>query len=303
MGWIEVKGDIHRKKAKRCQEVLENLGAVAVSLMDPGVDPLFEPLPGTTPLWENLKIVGLFDDSVSKTALALQLQQQFPHMTFEIEPLPEQDWTRTWLEHFHPQAFGDRLWVMPSDYPDPPEMGPDPVILTLDPGLAWGTGTHATTALCLRWLANNQKSIALLDVLDFGCGSGILGIAACLLGVHKVWAIDHDPQAITATRDNANRNAIPESQLCVQLNNHPEAVPTVDVILANILAMPLIELAPQLQGFCRLHGKIVLSGILENQAEQVMDAYRPWFTFEPVQVQEGWVLLIGTKFSEISFAS
>lgn len=293
MAWLEVSGSISHKKAEHCQEILENLGAVAVSLIDPGQDPLLEPLPGTTPLWENLNIIGLFEATRDREQLAQQLQQQCPYLTFEISILPDQDWTRAWLEHFHPQRFGEHFWIIPTEYPNPPDLGPNPVVLTLDPGLAFGTGTHPTTALCLSWLANND--VAQYKVLDYGCGSGILGIAACLLGASTVWAIDQDPQAITATRSNAEQNGISPDQLQVQLNTQPEAIPVVDLILANILAEPLIALAPLLQHYCRPGGKIVLSGILDHQAMSVQNAYTPWFHFEPITHQDGWILLIGNK--------
>lgn len=293
MAWIEVTADIVEAAAESCQEVLEGLGALAVTFQETDSAPVLEPAPGTTPLWDKLKIVGLFDHHAPKQVILAALQAQCPEIPFTLSILPDQDWTRAWLEHFHPQRFGENFWIMPSDYPNPPDLGPNPVVLHLDPGLAFGTGTHPTTALCLSWLANNE--IAQKTVIDFGCGSGILGIGACLLGAQQVWAIDHDPQAIIATQSNAAQNKIPENQICVMISEDNIKLPKVDVVLANILAEPLIRLAPMLQAHCLPNGHIVLSGILKEQAQNVLAAYQPWFEFAPIQEQDNWVCLVGTK--------
>lgn len=293
MAWLEVTAQIPEAEADPCQATLEDLGAVAVTLLDASETPLLEPDPGATPLWDLLKITGLFDENTDKTRLKSKLRSTYPETDFSLTSLPEQDWTRAWLAHFHPQKFGKHLWIIPTDYPELPELGPEPVILTLDPGLAFGTGTHPTTALCLSWLANGE--IKNKKVIDFGCGSGILGIAACLLGAAQVWALDHDPQAITATQQNALQNKIPSDNLKAHLSEDKAVLPEVDIVLANILAQPLIDLAPILQSHCRVNGHLVLSGILENQAKAVQAAYEVWFDFEPVAAEDGWVRLVGIK--------
>lgn len=193
------------------------------------------------------------------------------------------------MKNYHAIRCGERLWICPS-WQQPPE--PDKVNLMLDPGLAFGTGTHPTTFMCLQWI--DQQDFSGLQVMDYGCGSGILGIATLLLGAQQVIGVDIDPQALLATTENARRNQLPDNAMPVYL---PPRCPKVevDIMLANILAGPLVQLAPTLNGLTRLGGKLCLSGILGLQAEEVMAAYRPWFDFEPPRHQEEWVCLTATK--------
>jgi ribosomal protein L11 methyltransferase len=275
----------------RLEELLIEAGAQAVTLEDSADAPVYEPAPGETPLWPRTRVVGLFDAAVDVAAVQAALctalgVEQLPG--WRVEALADRDWERAWLESFRPMRFGRRLWVCPSEYP-PPE--PEAVNIRLDPGLAFGTGTHATTALCLEWL--DSANLAGKRVLDYGCGSGILAIAAAQLGAHAVWAVDIDPQALTATRDNAARNGMADRvSTCL-----PEELPAmqVDVLLANILAGPLVELAPRLVSLLRPDATLVLSGILEDQAASVMGAYREFCSLAPPVARDGWVRLVGVK--------
>lgn len=283
MSWVEVECEIEENAAKRLSEQLEKFGALAVSYYDATGTPLLEPAPGTTPFWQRMKVVGLFPQEMDLALLNNQLKGCFSTLDFEIKPLEDKDWTRTWLEHFRPISFGDRLWVMPSNV----------AVVKLDPGLAFGTGTHPTTALCLQWLNNNLLPEI---VIDYGCGSGILGIAALLLGAQKVWAIDYDPQALQSTRENAMRNQLSPEQISTFLPEAlPTPLPTAKLIMANILAEPLISLAPQMAQMCEEGGNIILSGLLTSQIESVCHAYSEWFEFEPPTLQEDWVLLSGKR--------
>lgn len=277
--WIEAECEIEESAAKKLSSQLEKLGALAVSYYDATGIPLLEPAPGTTPFWQRMKLVGLFAQDTDLDALEKQLKASFSTLDFQIKPLEDKDWTRTWLEHFKPISFGERLWVMPSNV----------AVLKLDPGLAFGTGTHPTTALCLQWLNDNPTPET---IIDYGCGSGILGIAALLLGAQHVLAVDYDPQALQSTRENALRNQLSVSQIATLLPDElPSPLPTAKLVMANILAEPLIALAPQMANMCESDGTLILSGLLTNQIDSVCAAYLPWFEFEPPVIQEDWVLL------------
>lgn len=279
MSWVEVHCEIEESSIDALSNQLEALGALAVSYFDATGVPLLEPKPGTTPFWQKMKCVGLFEANVNVAMIHQKLSQLFPALRFETQSLEDRDWTRTWLAHFRPMSFGERLWIMPSNV----------AVVKLDPGLAFGTGTHPTTALCLKWLNDHEIPST---VIDYGCGSGILGIAAILLGAQKVWGIDYDPQALQSTKDNLHRNHLPEDAITTLLPEElPDPLPQVELILANILAEPLISLAPQLAQLCVPEGSLVLSGLLSHQIESVCEAYQPWFTFETPVIEEDWVLL------------
>jgi len=293
MSWVELNIEVSSDDTEQCASVLEAAGACAVSYFDAKDTPLLEPLPGTTPLWDCVKVVGLFPVETNLSALKNTLHRTYPHSTLTVTPLVEQDWSRTWLAHFRPIAFGERLWVCPQDAAfTPPEK--NAIILRLDPGLAFGTGTHPTTALCLSWLDKHLPTHA--RVVDYGCGSGILGIAALLLGAQKVWAVDYDPQALLSTRVNADKNHLSleqcETFLPAQFSPPPEGA---NLVLANILAEPLITLAPLLQTCCAPGGHIVLSGLLRTQVDVVKAAYLAAFDFAEDVFQEDWALLVGQR--------
>ncbi len=291
MPWLQLKLTTDRDSAEGLEDLLLASGAVSVTLEDNADQPILEPALGETPLWDQVRLTGLYDADIDTRAVSkrLTLAWSQPLPEHRWEQLEDKDWEREWMSHYQAIRCGERLWICPS-WQEPPE--PDKVNLMLDPGLAFGTGTHPTTFLCLQWL--DQQPVDGLDLVDFGCGSGILGIAALLLGAKRVTGVDIDPQALTATQDNAERNGLPDDTMPVYLPGRCPEV-TADIMLANILAGPLVDLAPRLQQMTRDGGKICLSGILANQADAVMEAYRPWFDFDPVAEQDGWVRLTGTK--------
>src|SRR5690554_2548866 len=291
MPWLQLKIHTTRRQMANIEAALQQAGAVSVTLEDDADQPILEPALGETPLWDSVRITGLFDAGINTSdisaTLGMRLGDAVPAHRWEA--LEDKDWEREWMRNYHPIQCGERLWICPS-WQTPPE--PEHVNVLLDPGLAFGTGTHPTTFLCLHWL--DKQAPDGKQLVDYGCGSGILGIAALLLGARQVTGVDIDPQALLATRENARRNGLAEAAMPVY---HPDQCPAleVDFTLANILAGPLVELAPQLSAVTRTGGKICFSGILADQAQQVMAAYAPWFDFEPeAQIQE-WVRITGTK--------
>ncbi len=290
MPWIQIKIDVHAEQAGQFEDWLLEAGAEVVTLEDGADQPLFEPPPGTTPLWDQTRVVGLFDASADSDAILAWLAEcaEPEALVARAELLEDKDWEREWMKNFHPIQCGQRLWICPS-WREPPD--PTAVNLKLDPGLAFGTGTHPTTKLCLQWL--DQQALNDTLVVDYGCGSGILAIAALLLGARQALAVDNDPQALTATRDNAQRNDV-QDQVVTLL---PDQVPDTqaDVMVANILAQPLIQLAPRLAALTRPGGLLALSGILREQAEGVAERYREWFDIDAIEVQEDWVRITGIR--------
>ena len=293
MPWIQVRLDTTADHAETLEDLLLEAGACAVTLQDAQDQPVYEPELGTTPLWNNTVVVGLFDAQTRTDELIPFLKANIPQKPFpdhKIELVEDKDWEREWMTHFHPMQFGDRLWVCPSwkEVPDP-----DAINLMLDPGLAFGTGTHPTTALCLRWL-DQHNQLEDKEVVDYGCGSGILAIAALLLGAHSAIGVDLDPQALEATIENARRNHISIGKLSVFLPND-EPAEQADVVLANILAGPLTQLAPKLAGLTRTGGSIALSGILAEQADDIAQTYEQWFAMDTPVTFDGWAMLSGKR--------
>ena len=290
MAWLQLHLATTEKHADAFQAALENLGACAVTLTDGADQPVFEPPPGTRPLWQNTVVSALFEADAELELILSALQQQgLQADAHHHETLEDQVWERAWMDDFSPMRFGERLWIVPSwtDAPDP-----NGVNLKLDPGLAFGTGTHETTALCLEWLdghALNGKT-----VLDFGCGSGVLAIAALLLGAGQTTGTDIDPQALIASEENARNNGVAD-RLDLFLPEQMPAEYRCDVLVANILAGPLVELAGQLASYCRPGGSLALSGILAEQAESVRNAYAPWFDLNPTTQQGDWVRIDGVR--------
>lgn len=295
MPWIQLQIPADPDNADQLEDLLMEMGAEAVSMEDAADQPLYEPDPGTTPLWHQTNVTGLFGSerdieelcAAVKDAWHQQTQQSLPDI--DVTLVEDKDWEREWMEDFKPLRFGERLWIVPSwhDAPDPHAAN-----LLLDPGLAFGTGTHPTTALCLEWLDGHDVSSC--QVIDYGCGSGILGLAALLLGADHVIGVDTDPQALEASRENARRNRVEEDRLDLFLPaDEPDAM--ADIMLANILAQPLIGLAPRLAAMVRPGGDIVLSGILSNQAREVMEAYEPWFVMDEPEQREEWIRLTGRR--------
>ncbi|PAV24613.1 50S ribosomal protein L11 methyltransferase [Tamilnaduibacter salinus] len=295
MRWIQLHVPADPDHAELVEELLMGAGAEAVTMEDAADQPLFEPEPGTTPLWNQTRVTGLFQTDENMEGIRALLQDQYHQQTqqtlghIEVELLEDRDWERAWMDDFQPIRFGQRLWIVPSWHSAP---DPDAANLVLDPGLAFGTGTHQTTALCLEWL--DGQDLTGQQVIDYGCGSGILGLAALLLGARHFVGVDTDPQALEATRENTRRNEIDESRVALYLpDNDPEM--EADLVLANILAQPLMSLAGKLASRVREGGWIVLSGILSEQAVQVADAYDPWFDMQPPTEKEGWVCITGRR--------
>ena len=294
MPWQQLKIQTTPAQLDTLQDLLESAGAAAVMLLDAGDQPLLEPPPGATPLWDYIELIGIFTADSDMPALIEFLEKMLaaPLPAWRCELLEDKDWERAWMDHYHPMRFGQRLWVVPSWTPPPVA---DAVNLLLDPGLAFGTGTHATTALCLEWL----DGLDLRDccVVDYGCGSGILAIAALLLGASSAIAVDNDPQALTATLANAERNGVSERLRVLSATDAADLPAGVaDVVVANILAGPLIALAPRLLALLRPGGHIALSGLIRSQQEDVEQAYRTALTFAPVAVrEEDWCRVSGQK--------
>lgn len=290
MPWIQIRINATAKTADKVSNMLLGRGAQAVTFMDAKDVPVYEPMPGETPLWGETEVMGLFDAETDPAPTIAFFQQIFGEdVGYKVELLEDKDWVREWMDHFHPMQFGERLWICPSwrDVPNP-----GAVNVMLDPGLAFGTGTHPTTALCLQWL--DGLDLAGKTVVDFGCGSGILGIAALKLGAARVIGIDIDPQAIQASRDNAMRNGVADQIELYLPADQPQGVEA-DVVVANILAGPLRELAPLIAGHGKPGSLMALSGVLESQAQELELIYGQWFDMDPTAVKEEWCRLSGRK--------
>ncbi len=287
MAWLQLR--VHSRHPEFADEILLAHNASAVSYVDAVDKPVLEPAPGETPLWEDTVTLGLFVENTDLAPVMADLRELLPdgaEALFETELIEDQDWVRVWLKDCPPLRFGDKLWVVPHEKVSEVTQA-DAVMLRLDPGLAFGTGTHPTTALCLEWIAT--ADLRGKTVLDYGCGSGVLAIAALLMGAERAICVDIDPQALLATRNNAADNGVADRVTTLL----PEAfVPfAADVVLANILANPLIALAPRLAGSIRKGGMLVLAGLLERHADEVRDAYATWFEFLPDVQREGWTRL------------
>ncbi|GHF98941.1 50S ribosomal protein L11 methyltransferase [Thalassotalea marina] len=292
MPWIQLRLSANEETAEKYSDWLMACGAQAVTFIDAKDTPIYEPLPGDEiTYWSNTVVMGLYDASHDMDKAISYLQGIHPegkNLKYKLEQLEDKDWEREWMDNFHPMKFGERLWICPS-WREAPE--PNAVNVMLDPGLAFGTGTHPTTALCLTWL--DSLDLSGKTVVDFGCGSGILSLAALKLGAEKVIGIDIDPQALQASLENAKRNGV-EDRLELFL---PKDQPTLkaDVVVANILAGPLRELAPTIIEFVADNGLLALSGVLENQANDLQNLYGQWCNMSPIAVQDEWVRLSGQK--------
>lgn len=293
MSWLQINIATPEKNVEQISTFLNLLGAASVTLLDAADQPILEPALGTTPLWTQTVIAALFAAEVDADQIIGFLKKQLGAEAithYHTEHITDKNWERAWLDNFHPMQFGENLWVCPSVI-DPPN--PNAVNIILDPGLAFGTGTHPTTALCLQWLDANPPHHK--TVIDYGCGSGILAIAALKLGAQHVFAVDHDEQALEATLQNAKRNHIDPQHLSVYLPEHqPECA--ADVLLANILANPLLELAPRFAKLVKPGGQLVLSGIFVTQIAMLQEAYAPWFSFTQNWQEGDWACVEGLRF-------
>jgi len=290
--WQELQFRTRKEQVDALETWLFEHGALSVTLEDQADQPLLEPGPGETPLWDRVCVTALFPGEQPLQPLLVLVPDEWIDAKPDSPRIVEdREWTRVWEDQFHPMRMGERLWICPS-WTAPPE--PDAINILLDPGLAFGTGTHPTTAMCLRALDEGLRAGA--RVVDYGCGSGILGIAAARLGAGAVLGVDNDPQAITASADNAERNAVALDQFSVVMPSSAEIgdwAGSADWVVANILAGPLIELAPALIGLLAPGGQLLLAGLLEGQVNEVISAYAPNVPLRIAAQQEEWVLLQG----------
>lgn len=298
MPWLELSLTIRQADQQRVELALEEIGALAITLLDAEVDTpheraILEPGVGETPVWSEIALCALFDAGTDRVGLVHVLSELAP----EIDPaqirfceVADQDWTRVWMDQFKPMRFGRRLWIYPSHI-EPPHDDAEAVTVRLDPGLAFGTGTHPTTALCLEWL--DGVDLGGKTVIDFGCGSGVLAIAAIQLGATRVLGIDNDTQALTASRDNAQRNGVVDRLDLFAPEDFPNTC--ADVFVANILAGPLTTLAPRFADCMKPGAPFALSGILADQAHDLIECYREWADDLVVTTREDWVLISGVR--------
>lgn len=292
MPWIQLKLNANNENAEAIGELLMDNGALSATFTDSQDTPIFEPLPGETRLWGDTDVTGLYAAETDMLPVIAELKASpllADDFAFKVELLEDKDWEREWMENFHPMQFGERLWICPSWKPVPDE---NAVNVMLDPGLAFGTGTHPTTALCLSWL--DKQDLTGQTVIDFGCGSGILAIAALKLGAQRVIGIDIDPQAIAASRDNAQRNGVSEQLELFLPEDLPEGI-IADTLVANILAGPLRELSNNITQLVKPQGALALSGILEQQASELNELYNQWFDMDNAEIKDEWARLSGKK--------
>ncbi|WP_371194357.1 50S ribosomal protein L11 methyltransferase [Glaciecola sp. SC05] len=293
MPWQQIKINVKAADAEAIGDLLSELEAQAVSFIDAKDTPVYEPKPGEVLLWPDTQVIGLYDADFDLSEVIATLSSLPLFKTtfnYALDQLEDKEWEREWMVNFHPMQFGKRLWICPSwrDAPDPLAIN-----VKLDPGLAFGTGTHPTTSLCLRWLDSQQLENK--DIVDFGCGSGILAVAALKLGAKNVIGIDIDPQALLASKQNAQNNEV-DSKLKLYLPEHqPKA--SVDLVLANILAAPLKALHRVITDYCKTGGNLVMSGILVSQVSEVVSKYQADFDFEEVVCEGEWVRLVGRRIS------
>ncbi|VAX06129.1 Ribosomal protein L11 methyltransferase [hydrothermal vent metagenome] len=291
MSWLQLSLTVPKEQAPLVEVLFENMDALSVTLGDAGDEPILEPGLGETPLWQATQVTAMFAGNRNQEELRNLINQSLKadvSRQLQLERLEDQAWERTWLADFHPMLFGKRLWVCPTG--QRPE-ATDAIIMKLDPGLAFGTGTHPTTALCLKWL--DSTDLRGKTVIDFGCGSGILAIAALLLGAEQAIAADHDHQALQATRDNARKNGVDSELITVM----PEQMPAIkgDILLANILAGTLINLESLLASHVTSGGQIILAGILADQADEVSQTFSTSFDMRHPEIQGDWISIVGVR--------
>lgn len=296
LDWLTLELTVPAERVDAAETCLFEAGALSVTLLDAEDHPLHEPAPGELPIWPHVIVQALFSGHFSRRALSDELVAAGlvdSATMLHFSDMPERDWMRAWMDRYRPMRFGRSLWICPSHVdPDPAW----PLVVRLDPGLAFGSGTHPTTALCLEWI--DPLDLENQVVIDYGCGSGVLAIAAALKGAVPVIAVDHDPQALTATLDNAERNGVADRMSAMnplEFRQLPPARRRAGLVMANILAQPLIELAPQLSDCVSNGGQLVLSGILPEQAIEVAAAYRELDPDPDRRILDGWVRLVFRK--------
>lgn len=294
MSWLQLRLDTRPDQVEVLEELMLATGSVAVTMEDNADQPVLEPGVGETPLWHQIRMTGLYAADTDMGAVLADFPDDIlKYSNYRVEILEDKDWEREWMTHYQPMQFGQSFWVCPS-WIAPPD--PKATTLLLDPGLAFGTGTHPTTALCLTEIAGMQLQGR--NVVDYGCGSGILGVAALLLGAADVLAVDNDPQALVATADNAERNGIEPPSLTVVLPDNVNFgihAGKAELVIANILAGPLASLSDTLLSLLKPGGCLLLSGLLANQAEQLCAHYAGRIDISVAGEKDGWVCLLGVK--------
>lgn len=297
MPFLELSLVVRVEQQPRAEEALDDLGALSITLRDadaetPDEQAIFEPGVGELPLWPTITLDALFDAHADRRGLAAALGELLPWLEpdqLRFAEVADQDWERAWMDQYQPMPFGRRLWIYPWNIEPPADDGR--VVVRLDPGLAFGSGTHPTTALCLEWL--DGLALSGKSVIDYGCGSGILAIAALKLGAASAVGVDNDPQALIASRDNAERNGVAE-RLALFLPEDVDA-PAADVFIANILAGPLGELAPVFAAAAKPGAPFAISGILAGQQDELLQRYAEWFDELRVDTREDWVRISGRR--------
>ena len=297
MKWLQIHITVDQAQVDFTETLLLSLGAVSVTLDDAEDQALLEPLPGETPLWNKVIVTGIYqqDDSeqIDVDSLVKFVQEQLPEAPVRFDELEDQAWERAWMDYYEPIQIADKFWIVP-EWLEAPDA--EATNIKLDPGLAFGTGNHASTFLCLQWLG----SVDLKDkvVVDYGCGSGILGVAALLLGAKKVYATDIDPQAVLATQQNAELNGVLD-RLYVGLPEEFNAEfksQQADVLVANILAAPLMALAPEFAKLLKADGQFALAGVIEEQVADVSEVYQEFFDILNIEKrEENWCRISGKR--------
>ncbi|WP_173910301.1 50S ribosomal protein L11 methyltransferase [Acinetobacter sp. Marseille-Q1618] len=297
MKWLQIHITVEKSQVDFTETLLSSLGAVSVTLDDAENQDLLEPLPGETPLWNKVIVTGIYaqedDEEIDVAALETFIRTQLPTEPMRSEFLEDQEWERTWMDAYEPIQIAEKYWIVP-EWMEAPEA--DAVNIKLDPGLAFGTGNHASTFLCLQWLG--QTDVKDKIVIDYGCGSGILAVAALLLGAKKAYATDIDPQAVLATQQNAELNGVLD-RLYVGLPeafNQELAGQKADVFVANILAGPLMMLAEEFSTLIKPEGEFALAGVIEEQVSDVSDVYSQFFDIVEVEKRdENWCRISGKR--------
>ncbi|WP_407304272.1 50S ribosomal protein L11 methyltransferase [Acinetobacter sp.] len=297
MKWLQIHITVDQAQVDFTETLLNSLGAVSVTLDDAENQDLLEPLPGETPLWNKVIVTGIYaqeeGEEIDVDALTTFISAQMPEVPLRYEFLEDQEWERTWMDAYEPIQIGEKFWIVP-EWMEAPDA--DAVNIKLDPGLAFGTGNHASTFLCLQWLG--QTDVKDKIVIDYGCGSGILGVAALLLGAKKVYATDIDPQAVLATQQNAELNGVLGNLFVGLPNEFNEEFKAqkADVFVANILAGPLMALAPEFATLVKSEGEFALAGILEEQVADVSSVYSEFFDILQVEKrEEHWCRISGKR--------
>ncbi|HHL31936.1 MAG TPA: 50S ribosomal protein L11 methyltransferase [Oceanospirillales bacterium] len=287
--YFEIKFPCHRDEVDACEALLLSIGACSVTYRDAQDVAILEPGPGKMPLWQDIEITGMFTMDADKKTILKAIKQYYPQRQVSYAKLQNQVWERTWLAHFKPMQFGVKTWIIPSEYET---IDPQAINIYLDPGLAFGTGTHATTALCLQWIDANDLTGK--KVIDFGCGSGILAIAALKHGASKVYCTDIDPQALESTMANASANKV-EAGIEIIQGKDVLSIEKLDVVMANILAAPLLTLVDTFNSILRDGGGLIMSGILAEQTDEIVEKFSQSFVDFQIKITDDWASVFCRK--------